>query len=191
MRPDLPLCLLLGTSPLLAQDPSSPGHEKELCRIEGRTVNALTGVPVGGVSLTLRALGPGSRSRIEISDAAGRFSLTGVTPGSYMLSASQAEPPSAGTATLNVSAGQVVSGIVLRLTPVGVISGTVVDDEGRRMRRAFVTILRVGVGSLTSATTDVNGDSGFQASDQAATCSSLHPPSRPHQRSSRSRKSVC
>jgi len=148
MRNLLLALMLVGTHSVFSQE-TPTDKRKDLATLEGRAIISTTGEPVSGVSLALRALPPGTDTVKVASDADGRFSFEEMEPGSYILSASRSggflaevygagSPGSSGT-PLTLSAGQVLTNIEFRLTPLGVISGTVVDDRGNPMSGVLVT----------------------------------------------------
>src|SRR5262245_3772131 len=107
--------------------------------IEGRAVNLVTGEPVRRAILTLRPAGQQGSPRSATSDSAGRFLFESVPPGTYRLSAERTgflrqdyggRPSSSTGAPLSISAGQPITGLIFKLTPQGVISGRVLDEEG-------------------------------------------------------------
>lgn len=127
-----------------------------VCSIEGTIYNAATGEPVRKAVVTLRpadgvrAQGPG---RAAISDTAGHYSITGVDPGAYRLFAERTgfirqelgatRPGKSGTPVL-LAAGENRKDADLRLTPQGVITGRVLDEDGDPAALVSVTLLRTG-----------------------------------------------
>ena len=168
MRNLLLLSILVGSYCLFSQDPPA-GKGKDLSTIQGRTVNSVTGEPVPDVRLTLRALPPGTDSQNLSSDAEGRFSFEDMEPGSYVLSANRpgslnevygARSRGASGIPLTLSAGQILKDIEFKLSPLGVISGKVVDEEDKPVRGARVAASATD-GSLRgfgAATTDAAGE---------------------------------
>jgi hypothetical protein len=115
----------------------------DLCSIEGRVVNALTGEPLKKVTLSLRNLdrSPGAwrPPYSTVSGPDGRFAMKEIVPGSYLLSAERsgflrasygARSPDQRSVTLNLNRGQTSRNLDFRLTPQGVLSGRVVDEDG-------------------------------------------------------------
>lgn len=139
---NLLLALMLAGSHCVLSQEIPAGKRKDLATLEGRVTISTTGEPVSRVDLSLRALPPGTGTVKIASDADGRFSFEEMEPGFYILSASRSgwltEVYGAGSqgssAThLTLSAGQVLTNIEFRLTPLGAISGTVVDDRRKPM----------------------------------------------------------
>lgn len=128
---------------------------KQLCKVEGRVVNGVTGEPLRKVSLTLRRMAASADTLIATSDQEGRFVFENVEPGSYQLTAERAgflrqaygsrSLPYAGT-PITLSAGQHLKELEFKLLPQGVISGRVVDEEGEPVPQVQVMAMRAGRG---------------------------------------------
>ncbi|HXG34430.1 MAG TPA: carboxypeptidase-like regulatory domain-containing protein [Bryobacteraceae bacterium] len=128
---------------------------KQLCKVEGRVVNAVTGEPLRKVSLTLRRMAASADTLIATSDQEGRFVFENVEPGTYQLIAERAgflrqaygsrSLPYAGT-PIALSAGQHLKELEFKLLPQGVISGRVVDEEGEPVPQVQVMAVRPGRG---------------------------------------------
>jgi len=131
---------------------------KQLCTLEGRVFHAQTGEPVPRVTVTLTG-GAGGRGgggggmRVARTDEQGRFVIERVPPGSYRLAAERvgflrqfygAQSPGGAGAPINLSPGQTVRNLDIRLTPQGVILGSVLDEYGDPVPRATVAAYRAG-----------------------------------------------
>ena len=130
---------------------------EDLGTVAGQVVNAVTGEPLGKTTLRLRradaAPGAGAMPRVYSAgtDSGGRFVLQNVAPGTYRLSAIRTgfveteygagDPQRAGTA-LPLTPKQNLTGLVFRLTPHGVITGRIVDQDGDPLESVQVQALR-------------------------------------------------
>ena len=148
--------------PLAAQRGSPPAEAaKETVSIEGRIVSAVTGEPVRQANVTVMLLPPtggiGGRGRppgaAAASDADGRFKLENLPPGRYLLAAEKtgflrqqygAAPgqPAQSATPLSGAPGENIKDIEFRLTPQGIISGKVMDENGEPVPQAGVSVLR-------------------------------------------------
>ncbi len=126
--------------------------------IGGQVLNAATGEPIRKVTVTLRRVdgrpGPVAASFPAYSgttDSSGVFLLKDLAAGSYRLTAERngfvvteygARAPGRPGTTLVLSQGQTMSNVVLRLTPQGVITGRVLDEDGDPVRNVSVQVQR-------------------------------------------------
>jgi hypothetical protein len=118
-------------------------------RVTGRVVNSLNGDPVTKAVVILRAHDPEhGLSYADETDAQGRFSIPDVEPGEYAIAVDRAgfvlESTGATGATapsVKVDAAQRVQNFAIRLTPLGAISGRILDVEGDAARGARVDAL--------------------------------------------------
>jgi protocatechuate 3,4-dioxygenase beta subunit len=108
--------------------------------IEGRVYNAQTGDPVRKAQVLVRHWGGrrGQGAYGATTDAAGRFSIDGIEPGVYGISASRngynsgrygQKRPTGRGAPLTLAKGQRVRNADVRLVPQAVVSGAVLDDD--------------------------------------------------------------
>ncbi len=118
--------------------------------MEGAVYNSSTGEPLKKVQVTLRGMATAGMFG-AVTDASGRFSITGVNPGRYMLMAERtgfvrAEYGGRGRrgAAFTLAAGQRLKDVVFRLVPHGVIAGRVLDEDGEPVANASVALLRPG-----------------------------------------------
>lgn len=155
-----------------AGERSEATDPKQLCKVEGRVVHAVTGEPLRRVTVTLQKMSVSSESLVSTSDQEGRFVFENVEPGRYQLTAERAgflrqaygsrSLPYAG-APITLPAGEHLRNLEFKLLPQAVISGRVVDDEGEPAPQVQVTVLRAGggraqAGILGSAITNDVGE---------------------------------
>ena len=126
--------------------------------ISGIMTNSLTGEPLGKAAVTLRIVDSGERpasgtprSYAATSDASGQFILPSVAPGKFRLSAKRtgyvemdygANDPQYNGTIITLNAKQQMTGILFRLTPHGVITGKILDQDGEPMQSAQVQAMR-------------------------------------------------
>lgn len=139
---------------LLAQ-PADPNSFDKRGVLEGKVVS-LAGEPLRKAALHLRAAGaitPQSANYAVTSDAAGKFLFDDVEPGRYTLSADRTGylPQSYGARGPNrpglpfaITGGAPLTGLVLTLTPQGIISGKIEDEDGDPLASAEVVVYRMG-----------------------------------------------
>ncbi len=119
---------------------------QETATVEGRVVNSITGVGVRRATVTLVDLNPGAGQRTPataVTDADGRFLVRAVGLGKHTLRAARegfADPVAA--AIVRVEAGQPVGGVIVKLVPLGAISGRVLDAEGEPIANVYVQAAR-------------------------------------------------
>lgn len=163
-----PLALIaLAVSTAVAQQPPPQGRggqrqgqardlvqqPKGTAAIAGRVLAADTGRPVkrARVLISGGTAGGGRGGGAATTDEQGRYTVTGLTAGTYTVTASksgfvdavygQRRPLQAGT-PVQLADGQSAPGIDLRLTRGGVITGHVLDEDGEALPRALVTVQR-------------------------------------------------
>jgi hypothetical protein len=133
---------------LFAQQATPP----EKCTLSGTVVDSVTGMPLGKVDMV--AENPANRDgdAATTSDAKGNFVMIDVEPGQYRISARRngyldtyygAKRPSAPGSTLNLTSGQKLNDLRIKLTPFGVIAGTVRDSDGEPMADVEVNLQTV------------------------------------------------
>jgi len=137
------LPIFLVSAALFAQQ--NPTKPDDLSGIEGQVTNAVTGAPVKKADLLLQLIGRRSNTGAQqttysaTSDAGGRFTIVDVERGKYRLTASGngfvrftygARGPDRPGTTISLDAGQHLKELNLRVTPQGVITGRIVDEDG-------------------------------------------------------------
>ena len=142
--------LFLIASVALAQQGPATGS------LEGRVIT-VSGEPVPRAGLVLRPAipspGQGPLQFTFTADDEGKFQWEGIAPGAYSFAAEkpgfvrqyyEARAPGSVGATLTVQPGQAVTGIVMRLSPQAVVTGTVTDPAGDPVAGMQVSLLRPG-----------------------------------------------
>jgi protocatechuate 3,4-dioxygenase beta subunit len=147
------LSLVLLASVCFAQS----GAEK--AALTGSVSSAATGAPLKKASVWLEEFSPergvnGARSvslPATTTDAEGRFTLSGIEPGSYLLLAQRvgyldqgfgAPVPQIVGPPLVLKAGETRRGVKLELTPQSLLFGKVMDEDGDPVPGAQVQVLR-------------------------------------------------
>ncbi|MBI4907184.1 MAG: carboxypeptidase regulatory-like domain-containing protein [Acidobacteria bacterium] len=164
---------VLVLSTLLAQ-PQTPNQPKP-ASISGRVVHAGTGEPLRKATVSLIPSGTEEAiPRTAITAPEGTFSFDNVTAGKYQITASKTgflsqRMGSAGgrisaSSSITVQAGQATTGVDLKLTPQGAVTGRVVDGDGDPVQGAQITIVRIistgGKTGLTPASVGYSNDLG-------------------------------
>jgi hypothetical protein len=164
--------------PQVSVTQSQPG---DLCTVEGTVFNAATGAPVrkASVMMTRTDVTPSINSPVlqtytTSTDAAGKFAMKDLEPGKYRVQVSRngfvtmaygARGPGREGTTLTLSRAQNAKDLNVRLTPHGVVTGRILDEDGDPFPSASVQLMRTtylqGKKNLLpagSASTDDLGD---------------------------------
>lgn len=147
-----------GGQPAVMPPPPPPTPTADLATIQGQVVNALSGTPLTKAHIIINRVnrgGPmpmGSRNSYSATtDASGNFTVTGIEPGTYRLNADRtgflsgqynARRPGASGTPLDLGRAQRMSNVVLKLTPHGVISGKITDEDGDPLEGVQVQAMR-------------------------------------------------
>jgi protocatechuate 3,4-dioxygenase beta subunit len=123
--------------------------------VEGTVKNDVTGEPLRKATVSFRlersAANPVSVPQTVLTDDAGRFTLKGISSGSYTVMAAKVgflpvvlgESPTLPRGTpVTIAAGQPIAGMDFRLKPQAVVSGRVVDERGRPVSNIIVATLQ-------------------------------------------------
>jgi 5-hydroxyisourate hydrolase-like protein (transthyretin family) len=134
----LPVLTMLAVN-LRAQAPlAKPGS------VEGVVTNSVTGEPVKKAAVMLGG------KYTAIADAAGHFRIENVVPGDYFVIADKdgffAMTPRQSRLRVTVAEEQHVQDVALKLTPLGVVSGHVLDEQGDPIAGAQISVLRYSYG---------------------------------------------
>jgi len=135
-----------------------PTPAADLATLEGQVFNAIGGTPLRKATITINRqnggpLAAGARSNYSATtDAAGHYSITGIEPGTYRVNAEHTgflgmqynarRPGGPGTA-LDLVRAQKMTGADFRLTPHGVVSGKITDEDGDPLEGVQVQIMRL------------------------------------------------
>jgi hypothetical protein len=158
LRLSIHLVLLLAAITCVhAQNSDAPnGETPRKATLSGRVLNATTGEPVRKAHLALSKPESGEAEEGPVpamtatSNADGYFFFEGVEPGSYRLSAQRngfaateygAAGERAGT-TLALASDQKLD-VTLKMIPLGVIAGRVLDGDGDAVSNATVSAIRI------------------------------------------------
>ena len=142
MMPALILALFL------AQQAAPP----ERCTLSGTVMDSLTGLPLAKVEVVAEHVGGHDPGASTTTDAKGHFLVVEIDPGEYRLAAKRsgylathygAKRSSDSGGTLTLTAGQKMEDLQVKLTPFGVIAGTVRDSDGEPMADGTVDIYTV------------------------------------------------
>jgi protocatechuate 3,4-dioxygenase beta subunit len=121
------------------------------CTLSGTVVNALTGETLNKVRIVAEG-GDSPAVPVTTTDAKGRFTLVNLTPGTYRLKAQRngyldgyygARRPEGNGIPIALESGQQMKDLAIKLTPFGVIAGTVRDADGEPLARITVTVHRL------------------------------------------------
>lgn len=118
----------------------------ETASVEGSVTHVMTGAPILRAHIALRGSGPDAKNYGALTTADGKFSITGIVPGTFQISTERvgffmpAEPGGRAAVEVVLRAGDKKEGLKFRLAPLGSISGHVVDAEGEPVEGAAVSI---------------------------------------------------
>jgi protocatechuate 3,4-dioxygenase beta subunit len=115
--------------------------------LEGRALQTGSDTPARGASFVLRSMYGGTEEKVAVTDNEGRFVFPNLPPSIYTVrtqagSLGGPQPGQQYPETLVVGEGQRVAGYVLRMTPLAVIAGRVVDETGDPVQQATIAVFR-------------------------------------------------
>jgi hypothetical protein len=102
--------------------------------IAGLAANAATGSPVRKARLTLQSI---DHHYAAVSDASGRFAVAEVAPGTYNIR-TECDGFQVTAQSLKIAEDQHITDLAIRLVPLGVIAGKVVDENGELLSQISV-----------------------------------------------------
>jgi protocatechuate 3,4-dioxygenase beta subunit len=117
--------------------------------LTGVVVSASTGLPLKNATVSLKRFAADSNG-LELptlasvaTDEEGRFALTGLQPGNYLVGARRpGYVVHRGGAPFALAADETKRDFVLKLIPQSIVAGIVLDDDGEPVRRAHVAVQR-------------------------------------------------
>jgi hypothetical protein len=159
-------CLILLLA--LAASAQTPGEIKPAA-VRGVVTNTLTGEPVVRAHVSLRASGPVAANTLPqnygaLTDAEGKFKVTGMAPGGYALAVEKtgflmaAENVIGGRGTfVTLTPGDDKSDLKLKLVPSGAITGRVLDSDGEPVEGATISATAGAMSGGGGRNTDEQG----------------------------------
>ncbi len=150
MRPMV--LLVCGAAALCAQEASTRQEPPRNGVVAGQVVDAVTQEPLPKAVVSLRGAQPRpARPRSVRSNSEGKFLLSDIEPGRYRLNVERIgyastpygrRRPGQPGVVLDVSPGQTLDQIVVRMEPAGVITGRILDEDGEPLQRMQVEVLQ-------------------------------------------------
>ena len=148
----------LAQGPVIATDPQTGG-------ISGSVVNAVSGAPVPRAHVTFRTVNSSQqKSYGAVTDDSGKFAITGMSVGSFTPTVTRpgfVMPRNAlgSVSVQNLKTGEKKEDYVIKIMPVGSISGRVLDSDGAPLESITVSAGN-GLGSdwLQTTQTDDRGE---------------------------------
>lgn len=152
------------------------------CSVSGTVVDSVTGKGLAKVDVTLAPIDRLTHhSATTTTDGEGRFSMVDVDPGAYRLTGKRSRYLDARQVMLQLDPDQNIAGLTYKLSPAGVIAGTVRDSDGEPVESAHVVIARrrgVTTEGIDSTDTDDQGHYRFGHLAPGKYFISAEPPSR-------------
>jgi hypothetical protein len=117
---------------LLALMLAQQATPQEKCAISGTVIDSVTGLPLGKVEIVAEHVTGNDPGASTTTDAKGNFLLVDLDPGAYRVYAARGGYDVAhfGRAVVTLAAGRIIAGMRIRMTPNGVIAGTIRDSDG-------------------------------------------------------------
>jgi protocatechuate 3,4-dioxygenase beta subunit len=190
LAPAILWCLsAFGQAPNAPQGAPSSTKPDAKCSIEGAVVNSITGEPVRKARVQLTPLGTSQPiPYATTTDASGHYLINEVDAGRYALEAYRegySNPSFKSNRTFTLEPGQELKHIALKLSPVGLVSGRVFDEDGDPVSNATVDCIGFryldGVRRLDTrgrATTNDAGDFRLSISTAGKCAIRATPPSK-------------
>ena len=152
--------------------PSNQGVVAQGYRIAGTVVNAVTGSALGRVKVTLEDTRNRMRVIATVTGEGGRFEFAGLPAGKYALEGARSGFIPSGYEQHEQYSTAIVTGpefatdkLVLRLMPMAMIAGHVLDESGEAVRDARVQLFMedhsAGMNRVTSVNAASSDDRGY------------------------------
>jgi protocatechuate 3,4-dioxygenase beta subunit len=151
------LAAALVLAPLIAAAQPKPPETKpeDLASLDGQVFDAATGGALRKAAVVLRPFDtrttPGFNGYSTSTDDSGKFAMRDIEPGRYRMTVSHsgyvtgafgARGPGRPGATLSLDRAQKLTGLTVKLTPQGVVTGRIVDRDGDPIAGVQVVLLR-------------------------------------------------
>jgi hypothetical protein len=120
----------------------SAGWAADPAVVDGIVRNSATGLPVDRAIVRLVQLSEEGAAYVCGTNAEGAFHFENVAPGDYRIAAERAGFDGEVADPIHLSAGQKLRDVTIAATPLGVVTGRVVDSEGEPVPGAHVGTLR-------------------------------------------------
>jgi hypothetical protein len=136
---DVP-CGALSSIQDLGGDRSIGAENSAKCEVSGQVIHAKTREPIKRAQIDLFSASKGEVRYRAFTDSTGRFAIENIPPGQYYLAISRygyvtqsygQDSFGSSGAVLALVEGRKITDLIFRMTPWGVISGRVFDDEGQ------------------------------------------------------------
>lgn len=125
-----------------------PGQDAPKGAVEGTVVDEVTGEPVSRANVMLSGVRSGKtpENTSVQTQADGRFRIDGLEPGNYYVVARKSgyveTGGPGGASRFQLTGSEQKTGLTLKLTPQGIVSGRVFDEEGEPVQGAQVQVLQ-------------------------------------------------
>lgn len=167
------LCLLNAGTQIAAQTrgTSQDSTPSSGYRIAGTVVNKIDGHPLARARVTVQDTKSPDKFEAVVTAEDGKFEFTGVPPGKYNLRGSKRRYVSASydeheqySTAIVIGAGLESEALILRLAPMAIIAGRVLDESGDPVRHATVNLYRndhsSGIDQITQVHSSQTDDLG-------------------------------